>query len=245
MDNVAVRGRGSPAAGSTRVCSGSTTASPLSERGVATRTSCPTDHAVSARRSMREAGDDDEELRAQVAAHGRARGRPSLRDLRRAARARDRCLLTSEWMRRALELARGVPRSTATSRSAPSWSATTRRSRPPANERELARRPHRARGDPGAARRRRGRRDLAARRLHALRDAGAVRDVRRRDRARAARPCRVRGGRSEGGLRGIAREPRAGSRGSTTTATLDAGVLAEECGDLLRAVLPGAALAAR
>ena len=66
------------------------------------------------------------------------------------------------------------------------------------NERELTGRPDGPRRDPRPARRRRRRRPLAARRLHARRHAGAVRDVRRRRRQRPRRAARLRGHRPQG-----------------------------------------------
>ena len=165
----------------------------------------------------REAGDDDEELRRVDRRDGRARGRAPLRDLGRAALESSGWRLTSERRRRAGDAARAgrgpdVPRARRRADRRRRGAGTARSSPRPGNARERRAGSDRARGDPRAPRgraRRSGRGASRAARCTVTLEpcamcAGAAR-------ARAARPGRVRRRRSEGRVRRLAREPRAGS----------------------------------
>jgi hypothetical protein len=68
-----------------------------------------------------------------------------------------------------------------------------------------AKRPHCSCRDPGAPRRRSGGRNVATGWVHAVRDPGTLRDVRRRLGAGQGPAARVRGGRSEGRIRRLPR----------------------------------------
>ena len=93
---------------------------------------------------------------------------------------------------------------------------------------------HRARRDPRHRRRLQRARHVAPERVHALRDARTVLDVRGRHRARAARPAGLRRERSQGRrLRlGDRRDGRAPAQPPRRRSPR--GVLEEECGELLR-----------
>ena len=191
---------------------------PLSTaRHATTRASLP-DHITLYRAPIeRAARGERRPAAAHHRAHGGARGRAPLRDQRRAA-ARDRCLLVR--VRRPSRLRRaddapgaGGGRGCLDAGDVPVGAVIARDGEILAARRQRARAaagPHRARRGPRAARGGDLLGLVAAGRLHAVRHAGAVRDVRGRDRARAARPGGVRRARSEGGLRGFARQPAAG-----------------------------------
>ena len=135
----------------------------------------------------------------------------------------------------ALALDEARPRSpTATSRSARS-SCATATCRPPPQRAGADRRPHRPRRDPGPARRRRRVGPLAARRLHARRDARAVRHVRRRRRQRPDRPARLRGRPTPRPAPSAASTTSPPTPASTTARRSSAACGPTECGALLRA----------
>ena len=138
----------------------------------------------------------------------------------------------SEFMGLALDLAREAA-TRARCRSARWWSSTGKCVGRGFNQPIGRHDPDRPCRNHGPARCRHAARQLPAARLHPVRDAGALRHVRRRDHACAHRPRRVRRARSQdrrGRQRG---RPVRRRRASITMPTVVGGVLAEECGALL------------